>query len=639
VADVLLAVSFVLAAASLVVRFRRSRGSERQQLKWFAYVGLIAAAGLSLLMAYVVFANEEGKDVASWVDALGVLGWFTALLTILIGLPVATGIAILRHRLYDIDVIIRRTLVYGALTATLAACYVGSVLLLPAGAEPRIGLRHRRVYAGGGGPVSACELEDPGAGGPSLLPTPLRRRPDAGALQRAAARRGRSRRGRQRAARGRRGNRSTRTRLAVVSARRAGAHSRRGIVSTTEGPVLTARRFVWGAWALCVSIALPTLVFLALGLGETTPADEFGLTGAGGLAFLVAALAFATTGALVATRVPSNRIGWIFCLIGFVMTAGNLPYQYADDALYLAPGSLPGGVTAAVLQNLGLPSAFGLLGLSLLLFPDGRLLSRRWRPAAGAGLIGSAALAVGYALRPGKLDEPFERIVNPFGVASVELMEELVGLGWILSVVSVALGAVATIVRLRRSRGHERQQLKWIGLAGAVVGLVLVVNLITFPLEVHGVDQLRLVIVGLAFTGFPVAAGVAILRYRLYDIDVVIRRTLIYGALTATLAGAYVGSVLLLQVVLSPDSDFAIAGSTLAVAALFRPASSRIQALVDHRFYRRKYDAAQTIEAFGVRLRDEVELDALSAELGGVVRETMQPAHVSLWLKAPEASR
>jgi hypothetical protein len=245
---------------------------------------------------------------------------------------------------------------------------------------------------------------------------------------------------------------------------------------------------------------------------------------------------------------------------------------------------------------------------------------------------------VGYALRPGKLDEPFERIVNPFGVASVELMEELVGLGWILSVVSVALGAVATIVRLRRSRGHERQQLKWIGLAGAVVGLVLVVNLITFPLEVHGVDQLRLVIVGLAFTGFPVAAGVAILRYRLYDIDVVIRRTLIYGALTATLAGAYVGSVLLLQVVLSPDSDFAIAGSTLAVAALFRPASSRIQALVDHRFYRRKYDAAQTIEAFGVRLRDEVELDALSAELGGVVRETMQPAHVSLWLKAPEAS-
>jgi predicted permease len=371
VADVLLAVSFVLAAASLVVRFRRSRGSERQQLKWFAYVGLIAAAGLSLLMAYVVFANEEGKDVASWVDALGVLGWFTALLTILIGLPVATGIAILRHRLYDIDVIIRRTLVYGALTATLAACYVGSVLLLPAGAEPRIGLRHRRVYAGGGGPVSACELEDPGAGGPSLLPTPLRRRPDAGALQRAAARRGRSRRGRQRAARGRRGNRSTRTRLAVVSARRAGAHSRRGIVSTTEGPVLTARRFVWGAWALCVSIALPTLVFLALGLGETTPADEFGLTGAGGLAFLVAALAFATTGALVATRVPSNRIGWIFCLIGFVMTAGNLPYQYADDALYLAPGSLPGGVTAAVLQNLGLPSAFACWACPCSCFPMG----------------------------------------------------------------------------------------------------------------------------------------------------------------------------------------------------------------------------------------------------------------------------
>ncbi len=398
---------------------------------------------------------------------------------------------------------------------------------------------------------------------------------------------------------------------------------------------IRSRHLAWGAWALCVTIAFPTLVLLALGLGHSTPGDEFGLTGAGGLAFLVAALAFATTGALVASRVPSNPSGWIFCLIGVVMAAGNLPYQYADYALYVAPGSLPGGVTAAVLQNLGLPSAFGLLGLSLLLFPDGRLLSRRWLPAAAAALIGSAALAVG-ALRPGKLDEPFEGITNPFGLGSFELMDGLSGLGWMLSAVSVALAAVAIIVRLRRSRGQERQQLKWIGLAGAVAGVVLVVNLITFPLELPGVDQGRLVVVGLAFVGLPLAAGIAILRHRLYDIDVVINRALVYGGLTATLASSYLGSVLLLGLALQPitsESDLTIAGSTLAVAALSRPARRRIQRAVDRRFYRRRYDAARTLEGFNASLRDELDLDALGTELRGVVTETMQPDHVSLWLR------
>ena len=401
---------------------------------------------------------------------------------------------------------------------------------------------------------------------------------------------------------------------------------------------MTARRAAALTWAVCVAIALPTLVLLVLGLGKSTPADEFGLTGAGGLAFLVAALAFATTGALVASRVPSNPIGWIFCLIGFVLAAGNLPYQYADYALYVAPGSLPGGVTAAVVQNLGLPSAFGLLGLSLLLFPDGRLLSRRWRPAAAAALLGSAALAVGYTLRPGKLDEPFERITNPFGVGSFELMDGLSGLGWMLSVLSVALAAVAIVVRLRRSSGQERQQLKWIGLAAAVAGVVLVVNLISFNLEIQGIDQVRLVVVGLAFVGFPVAAGIAILRYRLYDIDVVINRALVYGALTVTLAGAYLGSVLLLQLALTgitEGSGPAVAVSTLAVAALFRPVRTRIQSAVDRRFFRRKYDAKRTLESFGARLRDEVDLDALGGELRAVVADTMQPAHVSLWLRAP----
>jgi len=402
---------------------------------------------------------------------------------------------------------------------------------------------------------------------------------------------------------------------------------------------VTARRAAGLAWALCVAIALPTLVLLALGASESTPADEFGLSGFGGLAFLVAALAFATTGALVASRLPSNPIGWIFCVIGLLIAAGNLPYQYADYALFVSPGSLPGGETAAVLQNLGgLPPAFGLLGLSLLLFPNGRLPSRRWLPAAAAGVIGVTALAVGLAFRPGPLDEPFEGVRNPFGVGSFELMDSLSGLGWLLSAVAVALAAASMIIRLRRSSGQERQQLKWIGLAAAGAGVVMLVNVFSFFLEVKGISQVRIVVVGLAFVGFPVAAGIAILRHRLYDIDVVINRTLVYGGLTATLLASYLGLVLLLQFVLSgvtEGSGPAVAGSTLAVAALVRPARARIQAAVDRRFYRRKYDAARTLESFGTRLRDEVDLDALGRELRGVVADTMQPAHVSLWLRAP----
>jgi len=404
---------------------------------------------------------------------------------------------------------------------------------------------------------------------------------------------------------------------------------------------VTARRVAALAWGISGAAALITLVLIALGTAERTPADEFGLTDLGGLAFLVAALAFATTGALVASRLPTNPIGWLFCVIGFLLGFGNLAYQYADYALFVSPGSLPGGATAAVLQN-GLTPAFGLLALALLLFPDGRLPSRRWLPALVIALLGSISVGVGYALRPGTLDEPFETVTNPFGVGTFELMETLSGLGWLLMAASVALAAVAMSGRLRRSRGYERQQLRWIRLAAAVAGFVLLVNAVSFPLENQAIDQLRLVVVGLAFAGFPVAAGVAILRYRLYDIDVVINRTLVYGALTATLLGAYLGIVLLLQLVLSPlteDSDPAIAGSTLAVAALFRSARRQIQELVDRRFYRRRYDAARTLERFGARLRDEVDLVSLDGELRAVVADTMQPAHVSLWLRTPGAKR
>jgi len=261
-------------------------------------------------------------------------------------------------------------------------------------------------------------------------------------------------------------------------------------------------------------------------------------------------------------------------------------------------------------------------------------------PALALAVLGGLALSTGYALRAGKLDPPFDMFVNPFGTGDPGAMDGLAGLGWMTTAASVAAGGAAILVRRRRSRGVERQQLKWIALAAALVGIEIVANLFSYLLNVQGVDGLRQVALGLTLAAFPFAAGMAILRYRLYEIDVVINRTLVYGALTATLAVAYLGSVLLLQLLLRPlteDSNLAIAVSTLAVAALFRPARARIQSAVDRRFYRRKYDAARTLERFGSRLRDEVELDALSAELRGVVADTMQPAHVSLWLR--EGSR
>jgi hypothetical protein len=409
---------------------------------------------------------------------------------------------------------------------------------------------------------------------------------------------------------------------------------------TSGHGIVNARRAAALAWGVSAVAALPTLVLLAIGAADSTPGDSFGLGGYGGLSFVVASLAFASVGALVAARVPQSPIGWIFCLTGAILGIGDLAYQYADQALYGSATSLPGGTFAAWLQNLGLPPGFGLLGLALLLFPDGRLPSRRWRPALWLGLIGIAWIVIGYAFRPGPLDDPFATIINPLGIkGTFGLMDALSGLGWMLMGACVGLAALAMSGRLRRARGHERQQLKWIALAAGLAGIVVVGVVASFFAGADRIDQLRIVALGIAFSGFPVAAGMAILRYRLYDIDVVINRTLVYGALTATLAATYLGSVLVLQLVLRPltrDSNLAIAASTLAVAALFRPARARIQSGVDRRFYRRRYDAQRTLEAFSARLRDEVGLEALTLELNAVVRDTVQPAHVSLWLpKAP----
>ena len=381
------------------------------------------------------------------------------------------------------------------------------------------------------------------------------------------------------------------------------------------------------------------LVAIVLSLADAsvkTPPDR-SLGTVAAIAPVAVALAFALIGATVARRVPSNAIGWVLLLTGLLAAADAAGYQWADRAIFVAD-DLPGGAAAAWLTNVASPPTFGLLALALLLFPDGRLPSRRWRPALWLAVAGSGGSALAYALAPGPFEEPFDTVSNPLGTGPFDLFDAMAGLAWLLMGVAVGASAVAMVLRLRRSRGAEREQLKWIAFAAAVAGTVIVVEVATFFAGIEGVDGPRTVAQDLAFALFPIAAGVAILRYRLYDIDLVINRALVYGTLTVALASAYVACVLLLQLALHPltsESQIAVAASTLAVAALFGPARARIQRAVDRRFFRHRYDAARTLEAFGERLRREVDVGTVSADLRAVAIETMQPAHAGVWLREP----
>jgi hypothetical protein len=382
------------------------------------------------------------------------------------------------------------------------------------------------------------------------------------------------------------------------------------------------------AWTLCGLATAATLLasvlrILIAGASHDVPADLE--AGAGDLVWPVVVFGFAFVGALIASRHPGNAVGWIFCLGAVAFSLSGLAESYAVYTLFADPGGMLGGGEAMAWLSVwvwvlgGVP----LIILFPLLFPNGKLLSPRWRPVVGVALAALVILSVGIALAPGRFDDLSE-VENRYGVggAAGDAFSAMQGLGWLLLILALIASAASLVLRFRRSRGVERLQLKWV----AAAGVVLVASFLLWEVW-EGIAPLGIL-------AMVLAAGIAILRHRLYDIDVVINRTLVYGALTATLAATYVGLVLLLQLVLSPGSDLAIAGSTLAVAALFRPARARIQAAVDRRFYRRKYDAQLTLEGFSGRLRDEVEIDSLSVALRKVVADTMQPAHVSLWLRA-----
>jgi hypothetical protein len=392
------------------------------------------------------------------------------------------------------------------------------------------------------------------------------------------------------------------------------------------------KRWSWVIWSMLAVFVVSQVAGLILAI-----ANGFFQQDAGNQLLLFGGFsAFMIVGALIVTHRPGNAIGWIFSAIALLAFTGQLAGQYATYAYATRPGSLPGATLAAWY---GYWPWWLVLTLTLiftpLLFPTGRLLSPRWRPVAWLAGVTTAVLTVGTSLRTELELAPGQVIANPIGVAAVGNPEQspvaLVLIGLLTVLAAVAFGSL--VLRFRRSRGEERQQLKWFTYAAALV-----------PLSVIG-DSLPAVVGDLAndvpIVLLPVAAGIAILRYRLYDIDRLINRTLVYGLLTALLAGVYVGAVLVLgQIfggVTGDPPSWVVAGATLAVAALFQPARRRIQALVDRRFNRRKYNTAQTIQAYSTRLRDQVDLDTLSTELLAVVDQTMEPTRVSLWLR-PSAS-
>jgi hypothetical protein len=342
----------------------------------------------------------------------------------------------------------------------------------------------------------------------------------------------------------------------------------------------------------------------------------------------------AGAGAIVASRRPRNPIGWLFGVAALCLAVLMLADALYWHAAFGEPGPHPTAEVALWFENWAwIPALVALFSLVPLLFPTGAPPSPRWRFVGWVAVTTGIATLVATAFSPGPLQNT-GWVTNPLGVGGLGL-RTLAGVSFVIWLASALAAAVSLVVRFRRSRGVERQQLKWVTAAGCL----LVASFPVSALLDSGVSEAAgWVCLLCGLLGLATAVSVALLRFRLYDLDVVINRTLVYGALTAALAGAYLGSILVLQLLLSgltADSGLAVAGSTLAVAALFRPARSGIQATVDRRFYRHKYDAAQTLERFGTRLRDEVDLNALRAELRSVVADTMQPAHVSVWLRSP----
>jgi hypothetical protein len=392
-------------------------------------------------------------------------------------------------------------------------------------------------------------------------------------------------------------------------------------------------RSTWVAWSMVAVFVVGcgiavTLEVVAGGFGQDA------------VALYLAFTAFMVVGAVIVAHRPGNAIGWIFSAIGLLAATGTLAMEYAAYAYVTRPGSLPAAIWPAwYQQQWWIPMLALVFVATPMLFPTGRLPSTRWRPVAAVAAVAAAALELLAALQPAiQLQDEDYWVDNPFGLAWIPDPETSAVGGALAGLLTACIVAaiISLVVRFRRSRGVERQQLKWFTYAGALL-------LLTIPVGAYLPASFGDAVFGLLIAFVPIAAGIAVLRYRLYDIDRLINRTLVYGLLTAMLGLVYAAAVLVLGQVFGGVSrdppSWAVAGATLAVAALFQPARRRIQAVVDRRFNRRKYDAARTVEAFAARLRHEVDLDTMSAELLAVIDQTMQPTSTSLWLRPAPATR
>ncbi len=409
---------------------------------------------------------------------------------------------------------------------------------------------------------------------------------------------------------------------------------------------MSPRTIAWSVWGAALGFVLVGVLFGILAFSAALPDGRqpmlIPIMIQGGLVVL-----YGTLGALIASRRPGNPIGWIFCAMAAALGLLSAAYGYADYALYATDDTLPGAKLTAWLTNwLFMAPVFIAPCLLFLLFPDGRPASPRWRPLVWAVAVVAAGAIFATALEPGRLDaHPY--VENPLGLRKpfgsiVRVTKDVTD---VVAIPVFLVSLASVVVRLRRSGGRERLQVKWVAYAAVLTTISFATSFLLglLPSGQTAADVFFLVgVVG--FTGIPVAAGTAILRHRLYEIDLLINRTLVYGSLTVMLVAVYAGSIVILQgflrAITGQESQLAIVASTLAVAALFSPLRQRVQGLVDRRFYRRKYDAAKTLEAFGSRLRAETNLDALSNDVVGVASRTMQPAHVSLWLRpdpGPEA--
>jgi hypothetical protein len=400
----------------------------------------------------------------------------------------------------------------------------------------------------------------------------------------------------------------------------------------------TAAWLAWSLWGLSLTLTVLALLLLALNLSHphTHTFDSW-------LDSTLNAVFFSTVGAIVASRRPENPVGWLLCLFALGESIYHFSSQYAIYALLAQPDSLPAGEAMAWVSSWLVFITIGFSVLYILLFPTGRLPSMRWRWVTWLTV---AFVLVGVmlgAFSSGPV-EGLGPIRNPLGIKGFSDVSHSIVFNMVALVLVVA-AAWSVFMRLRGAIGVERQQIKWFAYAAAatVMGLVLayiIPDVIDVPLWFERIGH---AIFLLLIPAIPISIGIAILKYRLYDIDLLINRTLVYGSLTATLVALYFGGIVVLQrifVALTGEtSTLAVVASTLAIAALFNPLRRRIQSFIDRRFYRRKYDARKTLEAFSSTLRDETDLEALNDDLVGVVRETMQPAHTSLWLRPDTAPK